>query len=41
MALGQMQLATKKTTARKGRDARAIRWLIDNLTEELLLTWLV
>jgi hypothetical protein len=37
MALGQMQLAMKETTARKGRDARAIRWLIDNLTEKLLL----
>ena len=34
MAKGQMQLAMEETVARKGRDVRAIRWLIDNLTEE-------
>ena len=34
MALGQMQLAMEETAARKGRDVRAIRWLIDNLTED-------
>ena len=34
MAQGQMQLAMEKTVARKGRDVQAIRWLIDNLTEE-------
>jgi hypothetical protein len=34
MAQGQMQLATEETEARKGRDVRAIRWLIDNLTED-------
>ena len=34
MAQGQMQLAMEETVARKGRDVRAIRWLIDNLTED-------
>ena len=34
MAQGQMQLAMDETEARKDRDVRAIRWLIDNLTEE-------
>ena len=34
MARGQMQLAMEETVTRKGRDVRAIRWLIDNLTEE-------
>ena len=34
MAQGQMQLAMEETEARKGRDERAIRWLIDNLTED-------
>jgi hypothetical protein len=34
MAQGQMQLAMEETVARKGRDERAIRWLIDNLTED-------
>jgi hypothetical protein len=34
MAQGQMQLATEETVARKDRDVRAIRWLIDNLTED-------
>ena len=34
MAQGQMQLAMEETIARKGRDVRAILWLIDNLTED-------
>jgi len=34
MAQGQMQLAMEETEERKGRDARAIRWLSDNLTED-------
>ena len=34
MAQGQMQLAMEATEARKGRDVRAIRWLIDNQTED-------
>ena len=34
MAQGQMQLAMEETVARKDRDERAIRWLIDNLTED-------
>jgi Family of unknown function (DUF6535) len=34
MAQGQMQLAMEETEARKGRDVRAIEWLIDNLTED-------
>ena len=34
MAHGQMQLAMEETAARKGRDVEAIRWLIDNLTED-------
>ena len=34
MAQGQMQLAMEETEARKDRDVRAIRWLIENLTEE-------
>jgi Family of unknown function (DUF6535) len=34
MAQGQMQLAIEETEARKDRDVRAIRWLIDNLTED-------
>ena len=34
MAQGQMQLAMEETAARKDRDERAIRWLIDNLTED-------
>ena len=34
MAQGQMQLAMEETEGRKGRDARAIRWLSDNLTED-------
>jgi hypothetical protein len=35
MAEGQMQLAMEKTDARKGRDERAIRWLVNNLTEDI------
>lgn len=35
MADGQMQLAMEKNDARKGRDERAIRWLVDNLTEDI------
>ena len=34
MAQGQMELAIEETMARKDRDVRAIRWLIDNLTED-------
>ncbi len=34
MAQGRMQLAMEETEARKDRDARAIRWLIENLTED-------
>ena len=34
MAQGQMQLAMKETVVRKRRYVRAIRWLIDNLTED-------
>jgi len=34
VAEGQMQLAMEETVERKGRDERAIRWLIDNLTED-------
>ena len=34
MAQGQMQLAMEETEARKDRDVQAIRWLIDNLTED-------
>jgi hypothetical protein len=34
MAKGQMQLAMEETEERKGRDERAIRWLVDNLTED-------
>jgi len=32
MADGQMQLAMEKNDARKGRDERAIRWLVNKLT---------
>ena len=35
MADGQMQLAMEKNDARKGRDERAIRWLVNNLTEDI------
>ena len=34
MPEGQMQLAMEETMARKDRDVRATRWLIDNLTED-------
>ena len=34
MAQAQMQLAMEETVARNSRDVRAIRWLIDNLTED-------
>ena len=34
MAQGQMQLAMEETEKRKGRDERAIRWLVNNLTED-------
>ncbi|KAH9980631.1 hypothetical protein BJV77DRAFT_1047487, partial [Russula vinacea] len=34
MADGQMQLAMEETEKRKGRDERAIRWLVSNLTED-------
>ena len=34
MAEGQMQLAMEETEERKGRDERAIRWLVGNLTED-------
>jgi len=35
MAEGQMQLAMEKNDARKGRDERAIRWLVDKLTGDI------
>ena len=34
MAQRQMQRAMEETVTRKGRDVRAIQWLIDNLTED-------
>jgi hypothetical protein len=34
MAQGQMELSMEETKERKGRDKRAIRWLLDNLTED-------
>ena len=34
MAQGRMQLAMEETAACKDRDVRAIRWLIDNMTED-------
>src|SRR6266850_6105813 len=34
MAQGQMQLAMEESEGRKGRDERAIRWLIDMMTED-------
>ena len=34
MAQGQMQLSMEETKDRKDRDKRAIRWLLDNLTED-------
>ena len=41
MADGQMQLAMEKNDARKGRDERAIRWLVKNLTEDIEMDSLV
>ncbi|KAH9958758.1 hypothetical protein BC827DRAFT_549816 [Russula dissimulans] len=35
MANGQMQLAMEKNDSRKGRDERAIRWLVNTLTEDI------
>ena len=34
MAQGQLQLSMEETKKRKGRDKRAIRWLLDNTTED-------
>ena len=34
LSQGQMQLAMEENDGRKGRDVRAIRWLIDNRTED-------
>ena len=34
IAEGQMQLATEETENRMGRDERAIRWLVSNMTED-------
>ena len=34
MAQGQMQLSMEETADRKDRDKRAIRWLLDNMTED-------
>ena len=34
MAQGQMQLSMEDTKDRKDRDKRAIRWLLDNMTED-------
>ncbi|KAH9979628.1 hypothetical protein BJV74DRAFT_125018, partial [Russula compacta] len=41
MADGQMQLAMEKSDARKGRDERSIRWLVNNLTEDIEVESLV
>ena len=41
MADGQMQLAMAKDSERKGRDERAIRWLVNNLTEDIEMDSLV
>jgi hypothetical protein len=41
MADGQMQLAMAKNDTRKGRDERAIRWLVGNLTEDIEMESLV
>ena len=35
MANGQMQLAMEENDERKDRDERAIRWLVNNLTEDI------
>ena len=34
LAQGQMQLSMEETEERKARDARALRWLLDNVTED-------
>jgi hypothetical protein len=34
MAQGRMQLAMEETVTRKNRDVRAIRWLVNNMTED-------
>jgi hypothetical protein len=34
MTQGRMQLAMEETKGRKGRDVKAIRWLVGNLTED-------
>jgi hypothetical protein len=41
MAQGQMQLAMEETEERIGRDVRAIRWLVHDLTEEAEMESLV
>jgi hypothetical protein len=41
MADGQMQLAMAKDKERKGRDEQAIRWLVNNLTEDIEMESLV
>ena len=41
MADGRMQLAMEKNDGRKGRDERAIRWLVNNLTEDIEMESLV
>ena len=41
MAQGQMQLAMEETMDRMGRDERAIRWLVDNMTEDTEMDSLV
>ena len=35
LAKGQMQLLMEETQERKARDVRAIRWLLDNITEDV------
>src|SRR5487761_339525 len=34
MAQGQLQLAMEETEERKGRDEKAVRWLVGNMTED-------
>jgi hypothetical protein len=34
MVQGKMQLAMEETEGRKGRDERAVRWLVSNMTED-------
>ena len=41
MADGQMQLAMEMNDERKGRDERAIRWLVNNLMEDIEMESLV